>query len=784
MKYLFQILINLFSICFLISCQFDSKNDLENEKIWFDTPAKVWEEALPLGNGRLGVMVFGDPKNERIQLNDDSLWPNDLEWDEPKGTPEDLNKIRTLLLNGESKLADSLLVEKFSNKTVIRSHQTLGDLFLKWDHNKISDYSRSLELNSAICKTSFKSEGYPINQKVFVSNPNQVIVVNIESAHPDGLNGIIKLNRPKDNGFETVKILSANNQIIMSGEITQKDGEFRSIKAPILNGVKFQTNLIASNIGGEIEPKNNELKVNNVKKLILYIVSNSNYYYKDFVSKNKKDLLNINNSSFEEIENFHFKDYQSLFKRVRLKINSDRNLESLTTSERLSRIKLGKIDNGLTKLLFDYGRYLLISSSRPKTLPANLQGIWNQHIKAPWNADYHLNINLQMNYWLANVTNLPELNFPFFDFVDRLIENGKITARKNFGMEGSFIPHATDLWAPTWLRAPTAYWGGSFGAGGWLMQHYWQHYEFTNDIDFLKNRAFPAIEQVVKFYNDWLIVDPRDQKLISTPSTSPENRYLNEHGEPVATCLGSAMDQQIIYEIFANYLKASEILNINTKLTSLIKFKIKELRDGFIIGKDGRILEWDKDYKEYEPGHRHMSHLYGFHPGTQITIRDQPRLFNAVRETLNHRLINGGAGTGWSRAWLINYAARLLDGEMALNHIQLLFKKSMYENLFDAHPPFQIDGNFGFTAGIAEMLIQSHEKSGIRILPAIPKAWKSGSVKGLIARGNVKVDLIWKNNKLIQATLLSNENKSTSIIYNNKIFKINLRADVPYYFNN
>jgi alpha-L-fucosidase 2 len=425
-------------------------------------------------------------------------------------------------------------------------------------------------------------------------------------------------------------------------------------------------------------------------------------------------------------------------------------------------------------LLFQYGRYLLISSSRVGTNPANLQGVWNEHIEAPWNADYHLNINLQMNYWPANMTGLDDLNLPLFDYIDRVVESGKVSAKKNFGCEGSFLPHATDLWAPTWMRGATAYWGSSMGAGGWMMQHYWQHFAFTQDKAFLKDRAFSAMGEVAKFYSDWLITDPRDGTLISAPSTSPENRYLNAQGESVALCLGSAMDQQVIAEIFDNYLEASAILKKDNAFIQKISRQRKQLRPGFVLGSDGRILEWDREYEEHEPGHRHMSHLYGFHPGTSISRDQTPEIFEAVRKTLDYRLANGGAGTGWSRAWLINCSARLLDGDMAHEHIQLLFKKSMYNNLFDGHPPFQIDGNFGYTAGLSELLLQSHlrDENGNYyqdILPALPSVYTEGKVSGLKGRGAFDFSMEWKNGELTQLNVKSLMGNPLKLRYRGKV---------------
>ena len=512
----------------------------------------------------------------------------------------------------------------------------------------------------------------------------------------------------------------------------------------------------------------------------LYLVSNSSFYHEEYQVQNLKQLEALQSKGLADLEQRHLEDHQSLFNRVQFDLITDNTLQNQPTDKRLEAVKQGAIDLELQETLFHYGRYLLIGSSRAGTLPANLQGLWNPHINAPWNADYHLNINLQMNYWLTNLTQLDELNGPLFDFVDRLIESGRETAEKNFGARGSFLPHATDLWAPTWLRAPTAYWGASFGAGGWMAQHYWQHYLFTQDLEFLKTRGFPAIEAVAQFYSDWLIEDKRDGTLISAPSTSPENRYLNAQGVPVASCLGSAMDQQVITEVFTNYLLAADALKIKNEGITTIRNQLKQLRPGFQLGSDGRILEWDREYEELEPGHRHMSHLYGFHPGDQISLSKTPKLFEAVRKTLDYRLENGGAGTGWSRAWLINCAARLMDGAMAQEHIELLFQKSIYSNLFDAHPPFQIDGNFGYTAGVAESLVQSHEPGILRLLPALPSNWSQGSVKGLKARGNIIVDLSWKNNRLQQIRLLAGHNTQKQLLYQDQQITVNLKAGVPF----
>ncbi|MBX2843243.1 MAG: glycoside hydrolase family 95 protein [Flammeovirgaceae bacterium] len=774
------------AILFLFACnvQEEIKEEKPHEAIlWYKQPAADWNEALPLGNGKLGVMVFGNTSSERIQLNDDSMWPADInDWDEPEGNKEDLEEIRKLLFEGNNPEADKLFVEKFSQKGVVRSHQTLGDLFIDFDHDNVSEYKRELNIDKAISTVSYKSNGKLITEKVFVSHPDKAIIIELTSAADEGLNGKIRLSRPEDQGEPTATSFTTDdNLLIMQGEVTQRNGKFNSEPFPILNGVKFETRLKIKNNGGEVEKGENFLELKNVKKATIYLASNSSYYFEDFSQQNQLDLESLDSKSFDELAKVHIEDHQSLYSRLKLQL-SHSDLDTIPTDQRIENIKNGSVDVGLEALLYQYGRYLLIASSREGTNPANLQGLWNEHITAPWNADYHLNINLQMNYWLADMANLGELNNPLFDYIDKLVENGKVTASKNFGCSGTFIPHATDLWAVTWLRAPTAYWGCSLGGGGWLMQHYWQHYEFTKDRIFLKERAFPAIQEVAKFYSDWIIEDPRDGTLISAPSTSPENRFINEKGQHVATCLGSAMDQQVIFEVFDNFLKAAEILEINNDFVEKIKQQKSQLRPGFVLGEDGRILEWDRPYEEPEPGHRHMSHLYGFHPGTNVTKDKNPDLFAAVKKTLDYRLDNGGAGTGWSRAWLINCSARLLDGEMAHKHIQLLFQKSIAKNLFDTHPPFQIDGNFGYTAGVSEMLLQSHEENTIRILPALPKHWKNGNIKGLKGRGDLTFDIFWENHRLTKVVVKSEIPNQFNLVYKDKTTLLEIKAGETYVY--
>lgn len=772
-KYLLALLL-LFS-----SFSFANAQDL---KLWYLQPAVDWNEALPIGNGRMGAMVFGDPIKERIQLNEDSLWPAGPEWAySSKGSPEALEEIRKLMREGKYSQADELTVESFSYKSTVLSHQTLGDLFINFDnHDKYADYQRWLSLDSAVVTSVYKVNGGAVRQQVFSSKPDNVIVVNLKSEASGGLNCEITLSRPDDNGHPTVNVSSVENGLLMNGMVTQYGGEFNSEPNPIDYGVKFQGLLKAKNRGGEIISEAGILKLKNVEEATLYFFTNTSFYHKNFQEMNQLQWSLVRDKSYQQLLDAHISDYKNIFNRMELNL-TDYKANELPTDKRLQSLNTGTSDPALSALLFQYGRYLLISSSRPGTNPANLQGLWNEHIKAPWDADYHLNINLPMNYWPAEVCNLSELHEPLFDLIDRLIINGKRIAKEQYGCRGAVIHHTTDLWAPAWMRAATAYWGAWTGGGGWVVQHLWTHYEFTKDEKFLKERLYPTTKEIALFYADWLKESPIDGSLISYPSTSPENSFVAPDGNNAASCLGSAMDHQIIYEVFDNVLKAASILGINDEFTSEIKEKLTSLRSGLQIGPDGRLLEWDRPYDEVEKGHRHMSHLYALYPASQIDLDETPALAEAAQKTIDYRLENGGAGTGWSRAWLISFSARLRDFKMAGEHINLFLQKSVAKNLFCLHPPFQIDGNFGYTAGVAEMLIQSHKQDEkgnyiVHLLPSIPTEWKKGSVKGLCARGGFNVDMEWENGLLNTAYISSKEGGNCKVRYQDKTIDLELKA--------
>ena len=761
----------------LLSCE---KKELVKEYqqvLWYGQPAADWMQALPVGNGRLGAMVFGDPQHERIQLNEDSMWAGAADWGNSKGTKDDLIEIRKLLVDGKNHKVDKQIVDKFSYKSIKRSHQTMGDLYIDFQETEnVENYKRSLSLNDALVSVNYSSNGDKYSEKVFSSAIDDVLVIELTTTAKEGMNFNLKLNRPLDNEHNTVMLSNpSNSEIIMEGMVTQYGGMKESKPFPIDYGVKFETRLKVRTESGSIQAKNGELILKDVKKATLLIVCNTSFYHENYKEKNTETLSLLEHLSFEDLLNNHIRDYQKLYKRVDFDMGGH-ELDSLATDKRLERIKEGYDDPDFAAKLFQFGRYLLISSSRPGTNPANLQGIWNDHIEAPWNADYHLNINLQMNYWPAEVTNLSELHEPFFDFLDRLIERGKITAKEQYGIDrGAVLHHATDLWAPAWMRAEQAYWGSWIHGGGWSAQHYWEHYQYTQDKEFLKNTAYPALKSFAEFYLDWLVWDEMSGTWVSTPETSPENSYLSGDGKPAAVSYGSAMGHQIIGEVFDNVIDAAEILEVDDEFIKEVKAKREKLYPGVVVGADGRLLEWNETYEEPEKGHRHMSHLYALHPGDEI-VESNKEAFDAAKKTIAYRLQYGGAGTGWSRAWMINLNARLFDEISAEENIRKFLQISVADNLFDEHPPFQIDGNFGFTSGIAELLMQSHE-GFIRILPTLPLNWKTGKITGLKARGNIEVDIEWKEGKLYRLGLRSIEEQNKKVVYNNEEVLLNMKPN-------
>ena len=776
-------------LLFIVS--YDATAQQPAMQLWYDQPATYFEESLPIGNGKLGALIYGNPDDDIIQLNDITLWSGKpIDRKEDAGASVWIPKIREALFREDYRAADSLQLHVQGHNSCY--YMPLGTLHIAdLNEGEVSHYRRQLDLDSALASTIYQKGGRQMRREYLMSYPDNTLAIRLEG----DVNVRLTLNSQLNHQTRTT-----GHQLVMTGHATGNPRE----------SIHFCT-MLKVHTDGTVTANDTSLVITDSKEAVIYLVNETSFNGFDkhpvaegapYMEKAADDLWHTENLSYTDIRRRHIDDYRQFYARVSLSLGGLQASRDLPTNQLLLSYSPRQADINsaansstaqdryLETLYFQFGRYLLISCSRTPGVPANLQGLWNPHLKAPWRGNYTININLEENYWPAFVANLPEMAMPLDGFVSALAENGRYTSENYYGIHhGWSAGHNSDIWAmanPVGEKNEKPEWANWPLGGAWLVETLWEKYLFTQDKDYLRLVAYPLMKGATEFCLDWLIENPNNkEELITAPSTSPENEYVTDEGYHGMTCYGGTADLAIIRELFLNTLQAASVLGDKSATTAAITATLPRLHP-YTIGKEGDLNEWYYDWKDYDPKHRHQSHLIGLYPGHHLTNDEVVK--NACEQTLIQK---GEKTTGWSTGWRINLWARLHKGEQAYHIYQKLLEYvpagprrkgqggGTYPNLFDAHPPFQIDGNFGGTAGVCEMLVQSVSSSQgtvIELLPALPTAWKDGEVKGLCARGGYEVDICWKEGQVVKASIKAIKDGAVTILYNNETKTLKLKA--------